>query len=57
MTSVALIKAAAIGPFFRPISWTALEVMIDVISWPPRLSRDLGHQAALVRMSTILPTS
>ena len=35
ITSVALIKAAAVCPFFSFISRTALEVMSEVISCPP----------------------
>ena len=35
ITSVDLIKAAALSPTFRRISRTASAVIIDVIFWPP----------------------
>jgi len=35
ITSVALIKAAAVCPFFNCISRAEVAVMMDVICWPP----------------------
>ena len=56
ITSVALIRAAAVCPGFSCISRAEREVMIDVIRWPPS---EISTSASkpLMRTALIRPTS
>jgi hypothetical protein len=56
ITSVDLIRAAADWPFFNPISRADLEVMIDVMYWPP-IDSVTSAISPLIRTSSIRPTN
>ena len=56
ITSVALIRAAAVWPFFSCISRTAPDVISDVMSCPPTDSVT-WPTSPLTRTSTMRPTN